>query len=97
MKTILCPCEDITLEEVEDAIDDGFDTVEDIKRYTGLATGSCQGKLCLAPCVELLAKHTGRTPLEVGTIRFRPPSEPVPLGLLAAGDRSTRQKEGLHD
>jgi bacterioferritin-associated ferredoxin len=85
VKTILCPCEDITLSEVRDAIAKGYATVEDVKRYTGLATGSCQGRLCLVPCVELLAQATGRTPDELGVIRFRPPVEPVPLGLLAAG------------
>lgn len=85
MKTMLCPCEDITLREVEDAIRHGYATIEDVKRYTGLATGSCQGRLCLMPCVELLSKMTGKAPEEVGLIRFRPPAEPVPLGLLAAG------------
>jgi bacterioferritin-associated ferredoxin len=87
MKTILCPCEDITQREVEDAIDDGYDTMEDIKRYTGLATGSCQGRLCLGPCVELLALRTGRPEAQLGTIRYRPPAEPVALGLLAAGSQ----------
>ena len=97
MKTILCPCEDLTRAEVEDAIDDGHATIEDIKRYTGLATGSCQGKLCLQPCIELLARRTGKSPADIGLIRFRPPLEPVPLGLLAAAAPEAKHKEGLHD
>lgn len=97
MKAILCPCEDITVREVEDAIDDGYDSVEDIKRYTGLATGSCQGKLCLGPCIKILSDRTGKAPEELGLIRFRAPVEPIPLGVLAAGDKSTQPKEGLHD
>lgn len=92
MKALLCPCEDITLREVEDAIRRGYATIEDVKRYTGLATGSCQGRLCLAPCVEVLARLTGKTPEEVGLIRFRPPLEPVPLGVLAAG--AAQSEEG---
>lgn len=91
MKTILCPCEDITLEEVEDAIRCGYATIEDIKRYTGLATGSCQGRLCLLPCVETLARLTGKKPDEVGLIRFRPPHEPIPLGVLAAGEPEPKE------
>lgn len=92
MKTILCPCEDLTLEEVEDAIREGYASIEDIKRYTGLATGSCQGRLCLGPCIDVLARTTGKTPNEIGLIRFRPPLEPLPLGVLAAGasDSQTR-------
>jgi NAD(P)H-nitrite reductase large subunit len=84
VKAILCPCEDITRQEVLDAVAHGYPTVEDVKRYTGLATGSCQGRLCLGPCVELLAEVTGHHPDELGTIRYRPPAEPVPLGLIAA-------------
>jgi hypothetical protein len=34
--------------------------------------------------VELLAEVTGHHPDELGTIRYRPPAEPVPLGLIAA-------------
>ena len=85
MKTILCPCEDITLEEVEDAVRDGYATVEDVKRYTGLATGSCQGRLCLGACLDVLSRMTAKDPRALGLIRFRPPLEPVPLGVLAAG------------
>lgn len=88
-KTILCPCEDITEAEVQDAVDEGYTTVEDIKRYTGLATGTCQGRLCLTPCVLLLAERTGHDPSELGLITFRPPSEPVPLAALAATARDT--------
>lgn len=97
MKAILCPCEDITVREVEDVIRHGYETVEDVKRYTGLATGSCQGRLCLVPCLELLARATGKKPGELGLIRFRPPVEPVPLGLLAAGAASAKPREGLQD
>lgn len=85
MKTLLCPCEDITLAEVEDAIRRGYASIEDVKRYTGLATGSCQGRLCLVPCLEVLARLTGKDPGTLGLIKFRPPLEPVPLGLVAAG------------
>ena len=97
MKTILCPCEDITVREVEDVVRHGYTTLEDVKRYTGLATGTCQGKLCLTPCVQLLARITGKTPTEIGLITFRPPVEPVPLGLLAAGEPPHASREGLHD
>ena len=97
MKAILCPCEDITVAEVEDVVRQGYATVEDVKRYTGLATGSCQGRLCLAPCLEVLVRITGKNPADLGLIRFRPPVEPVPLGLLAAGAAPHQPKEGLSD
>jgi bacterioferritin-associated ferredoxin len=97
VKAILCPCEDITVREVEDVVRHGYATLEDVKRYTGLATGTCQGKLCLAPCVDLLVRLTQKTPEEIGLITFRPPVEPVPLGLMAAGEKLHTSREGLHD
>jgi bacterioferritin-associated ferredoxin len=97
MKSILCPCEDITVREVEDVVRQGYETIEDVKRYTGLATGTCQGKLCLMPCIDLLSKMTGKRPQEIGLIRFRPPVEPIPLGILAAGASTKKAREGLHD
>lgn len=91
MKTLLCPCEDITRREVEDAVRHGYATLEDVKRYTGLATGSCQGRLCLLPTIELIARLTRKDPGSIGLIRFRPPEEPVPLGVLAAGPREASE------
>jgi len=93
VKTIICPCEDLTLEEVEDAIREGYASVEDLKRYTGLATGSCQGRLCLLPCVDVLSRMTGKEPATLGLITFRPPLEPIPLGLLAAGARPPDERK----
>jgi bacterioferritin-associated ferredoxin len=85
VKTLLCPCEDITVAEVEDTVRAGYASLEDVKRFTGLATGSCQGRLCVLATLNVLTRLTGREPTEHGLITFRPPLDPVPLGLLAAG------------
>ena len=42
-KSVLCSCEDVTLEDVRHAIDKGYRDIESIKRYTGFGTGVCQG------------------------------------------------------
>lgn len=52
--TIICKCEDITAEEVEAAIAGGRQDIESIKRYTGLATGVCQGRYCIQAAREIL-------------------------------------------
>ncbi|HEV8360052.1 MAG TPA: (2Fe-2S)-binding protein [Candidatus Thermoplasmatota archaeon] len=83
MKRVVCPCEDVTDHEVEDAVALGHADLESVKRYTGVATGPCQGKQCLLSCTQLLSELTGKTPAEVGTIVHRPPTAPIPLGLLA--------------
>ena len=81
-KAMLCRCEDVTLDEVMEALDAGHHDIESVKRYTGFGTGWCQGKQCVVDCARLLAQVTGRAP-EM-PITPRPPLHPVPLGVLAS-------------
>lgn len=81
---IACPCEDIGLEEVEEAHRRGYRGIEVVKRYTGLGTGLCQGRYCVPEAVLLLANLEGRPPSEVGYITQRPPVLPVRLDALAS-------------
>jgi sarcosine oxidase, subunit beta len=84
-KTLLCACEDVTLDEVRTAWKRGHRDLESVKRYTGFGTGPCQGKSCLALVARELLR-LGATPAEVEPFTARTPSEPVPLGELAALD-----------
>ena len=92
-KTLFCRCEDVTLSEIEHAFDEGHHDIESLKRYTGFATGWCQGKQCLVLCARFLADRTGSLP--EAPVTPRPPIHPMPLGLLAGladsdDDESTR-------
>jgi bacterioferritin-associated ferredoxin len=83
MKRIVCRCEDVTLEELERAVELGHRDIESLKRYTGFGTGFCQGKGCLVVCAEeLLAR--GGDPAQ--GITPRPPYHPVALSALAGID-----------
>jgi len=82
-KLVLCPCEDVLLEEVEAASRRGYRGVEVIKRYTGAGTGLCQGRYCLPDVLLVLSQMEARPPVEVGYITQRPPVTPTPLGALA--------------
>lgn len=84
VKTLVCRCEDVTLDEVEEAIAAGHHDIESLKRYTGFGTGWCQGKQCVVPCARLLEDRTGQSPTL--PITPRPPVHPVPLGALAGMD-----------
>jgi bacterioferritin-associated ferredoxin len=80
MKVFVCRCEDVTTQEVEHAISLGHRDIESLKRYTGFATGWCQGKGCLASAGKLLSAHGG----DPGHgITPRPPYRPTELALLA--------------
>jgi len=82
-KWMACLCEDVLVEELERTMRSGYRGIEVTKRYTGLGTGLCQGRYCLADALVLLSILEGRPPPEVGYITQRPPVFPTPLAALA--------------
>jgi sarcosine oxidase subunit beta len=92
-KIIVCRCEDVTLLDIEQTIAEGYVDIEEVKRFTGLGTGPCQGKECLLPTCRLLAAARARDPERARRqpeapaldhpFRVRPPIYSLPLGLLA--------------
>jgi sarcosine oxidase subunit beta len=84
-KTIVCRCEDVTLDDVAHTIALGYGSVEEIKRYTGLGTGPCEGKECMVHAAQLCAA-AGALTARVAPFTSRPPVAPVALGLLARGE-----------
>jgi bacterioferritin-associated ferredoxin len=83
LKRIVCRCEDVTLEELERAIELGHRDIESLKRYTGFGTGFCQGKSCLVRCAHELVERGGDA---ARGITPRPPYHPVALAELAGID-----------
>jgi sarcosine oxidase subunit beta len=86
-KRIACSCEDVTVEEVRRAFAAGHRDLESVKRYTGLGTGPCQGKSCVAIALRELGR-LGASPGEIFPFTARAPVQPVALGDLAAIDPS---------
>lgn len=84
-KTILCACEDVTVEDVRRAWAAGHRDLESIKRYTGFGTGPCQGKSCLALVARELIR-LGATPAQLAPFTARTPVQPLSFGALAALD-----------
>jgi bacterioferritin-associated ferredoxin len=82
-RRVLCPCEDVLVEDVEEAVELGYEGLEEIKRLTAVATGPCQGRWCLRATIELLADLTDASCEELGSITHRQPVKPVPLDALA--------------
>ncbi|MER7084038.1 glycine cleavage T C-terminal barrel domain-containing protein, partial [Saccharopolyspora kobensis] len=84
---------DATVADVWRAIGAGMRSVEHVKRYTTIGTGSDQGKTSGVNAIGIIAEALGaESPGEVGTTTFRPPHSPVPFALLAGRDRGA-----LHD
>lgn len=81
--TILCRCEEVTAGEVRAAIQGGATTLSDLKNWTRVGQGPCQGRTCGALLAQQIAIETGQNPQDAGYFRSRPPVKPVPLESLA--------------
>ncbi|MEM0000245.1 MAG: (2Fe-2S)-binding protein [Desulfurococcaceae archaeon] len=84
---VVCRCNDVTLEEVKKAIEQGIDNFELLRRYLKLGFGPCQGRSCIMIAARLFARVTGKSLSEViADFRIRPPLFPVPLRNLITGE-----------
>lgn len=79
----MCQCEGLTRAALDNAIDEGCSTINDLKSATRCGMGPCGGRLCEEAAARLIAMRTGRTRAEVGQATGRPPLRPVDLDALA--------------
>jgi len=82
-ETIICRCEDVTYGQIIKAIDDGFTTLEEIKRMLRCGMGACQGRTCVRLISQIIAERTGRSLHEITPPTTRPPAMPIELAVLA--------------
>lgn len=83
-KIVLCRCEDVTLADVQHTLSLGYKSIEEVKRYTGLGTGPCEGKECMVHCARMVALANGGDEAAVLPFTSRPPVQPAPLAIFAA-------------
>ena len=85
-KTFICRCEDITKEDVEQAIKEGYATLDELKCRLRLGMGPCQGRGCLPLVRKILCQKLGKRPSEIVYPTTQPPLIPVSLGSLDSDD-----------
>ncbi|MEW6524030.1 MAG: (2Fe-2S)-binding protein [Bacillota bacterium] len=78
-ETVLCRCEEVTREEILEAIAAGATTVDGIKRRTRAGMGLCQGKTCSRLVARELAQVLNTHPAHILPPRPRPPVRPVKI------------------
>ena len=78
---------DVTVKDVALAAQEGFSSVEHMKRYTTQGMAPDQGKTSNVAALAVLADVTGRSIPQTGTTTFRPPFSPVSIAALGAGAR----------
>ena len=85
-KTMICRCEDVTEEDVLQAIDEGFEDIEELRKRLRLGMGPCQGRTCIPLVIRILAKKTGKKVEDIPLPTSRPPIVPVTLEALASDE-----------
>jgi heterotetrameric sarcosine oxidase alpha subunit len=78
---------DVTDTDIRLAAQEGFTSIEHLKRYTTLGMATDQGKTSQLNGHALLAAATGRSIAETGTILSRSPYTPVAIGAFAGHHR----------
>jgi heterotetrameric sarcosine oxidase alpha subunit len=78
---------DVTVKDVALSAQEGFTSVEHMKRYTTQGMAPDQGKNSNVSALAVLADATGRGISETGTTTFRPPYTPVSIAAMGAGGR----------
>jgi len=73
---------DVTAAGIELATQEGFESIEHVKRYTAMGFGTDQGKLGNINGMAIAARCLGRSIPEVGTTVFRPNYTPVTFGAI---------------
>jgi sarcosine oxidase subunit alpha len=79
---------DVTTKDVKLAAQEGYRSVEHMKRYTTQGMAPDQGKNSNVAALAVLADATGRGIPETGTTTFRPPYTPVSIAAVGAGGRA---------
>ena len=91
----MCPCSNVTVDQLQQVWDRGFHEIELVKRATLAGTGTCQGMACMPYLRSFLADRGAELQ---PPFTARPLSRQITIGEMAAGvyDR-TVPRTSLHD
>ncbi len=88
--------EDLQLIDFHNAVQEGFDNIELLKRFSTVGMGPSQGKHSNMIALRILARLTGKEPQQVGTTTARPFFHPVPMSLLGGRGFTPERRTPLH-
>lgn len=79
----VCRCEEITVKEIEEAIEEGFTDFEELRRRLRIAMGPCGGRTCRLNALMILSRKTGIPVEKLDPGTFRPPTVPTTFRAIA--------------
>jgi bacterioferritin-associated ferredoxin len=80
---VICRCEEITRGEIKDAIRNGIQTLNGVKRVTRAGMGLCQGQTCQQLVARILTEELGLAAADIDPTTARGPVRPLPLEVFA--------------
>jgi len=80
---VICRCEEITRGEIKDAIRNGIQTLNGVKRITRAGMGLCQGQTCQQLVARILAEELGLSAADIDPTTARGPVRPLRLAVFA--------------
>jgi bacterioferritin-associated ferredoxin len=95
--TILCRCEDVTIDEIEEVVALGAATFDDVKRMTRCGMGPCQAKLCMNVGNNVISKLVGQPVSELPKPRVRIPLRMISMGSLASRSPRSSYTKAVFD
>jgi len=83
---IICRCEEVTEEDIREAIKNGASDVDAVKRVTRAGMGLCQQHTCYQLVAKIISEMTGKPLSEIIPFTKRPPVRPIPAEVLAGAN-----------
>jgi len=87
---IICRCEDVSLKDVHDALEEGYTTFEDLKRILRVGMGPCQGNTCGLLVQRELATFLNQPLANIPVHHVRPLTTGVKLQAIVENTKDER-------
>lgn len=76
-ETIICRCEDVCRQDIDSAAQDGARDLNQLKHFTRLGMGPCQGRTCALNAAGLLERASGERAMQDLRLTPRAPVRPL--------------------
>jgi len=81
-RTVICRCEEITLEEIKETVERFQCSSREIKLRTRAGMGPCGGRTCRGMIDRVVEQMGGPAISDEVSLSYRPPVRPVSFGVL---------------
>lgn len=89
---IICRCEEIRLQQIQEAIAAGCTDADAVKKATRAGMGLCQGRTCRHLVTRIIAEQTGIPAAEQTPQSVRAPFRPIPLDAIAQTELAEKEE-----